>query len=225
MYRLLLALLAVIAQAAEICPHDAKTSEWNSWTAKVGRRQCVANAVSANTAVAWPAAGIADAKVAGRVEFQLCCFESVARKPAPLRTGVGESSATTWQESSAGDEDDFPDLIEDDARTKRISFRGTLGDAEHPARVDVQLQCSASKFADQYALQFTVINRSPDPVEIVWDHLHDLEQRLKASSQPVAGGKGWVFLTKAKPTESLATVELKTPAGAVLARLQFDAWK
>jgi hypothetical protein len=131
----------------------------------------------------------------------------------------------TYQEESGSGEDDFPDLIEDDARTKRVSIRGSLGDPSHPVRVDVQLQCSASKFADQYALQFTIVNRSADPLEVVWDHLRDLEQHLKASSQPVAGGKGWVFLTRVKPTESVAGVELKIPSGETLGRFQFDAWK
>jgi hypothetical protein len=221
----LLILIALPIFAADDCPHDTTTSAWNSWTAAVGKRHCVANAVTSTETVAWPAAGIAEAGVAGRIEIQICCFESVAQRPAPLRIGDSSRSAMTYQEESAGDEDDFPDLIEDDARTKRISIRGTLGDPNHPARVDIQLQCSASKFADQYALQFTIVNRSPDRVEVLWDHLRELEQRLKGSSQPVAGGKGWVFLTRTKPTESRATVELKSLDGASLGRFHFDAWR
>ena len=58
------------------------------------------------------------------------------------------------------------------------SIRGTLGDAVHPVRVDLLLKCSASKFADQFAFQFVIANRSPDPVEVVWDQLRDLQRRL-----------------------------------------------
>jgi len=222
---ILLALLGSAAFAADLCPHDAAAAEWNSWTAKVGSRHCVANRVNTPAAVEWPAGGMAGARVAGKVEFQLCCFEEVKQSPAPLRIGGRELSAPTWQESSNGDEGEFPDLIEDEAHTKRIFIRGELGDAAHPVKVDVQLQCSASRFADQYALQFTVINRSPDAVEIVWDHLQEVAKRVKASAQPVAGGKAWVFLTRAKPEEAPATVELKTPAGESLGHFRFDGWK
>jgi hypothetical protein len=224
-----LALIAVFAcLAADVCPHPPATSEWNSWTAKIGRRNCLANAVSAKAAVEWPAAGIDQVKVADRLEFAVCCFSKEKAAPAPLRIAGQERQVATHAEVTHHAEDDdvdFPDLIEDDAHMRSASVRGTLGDPEHPVHVDIQLRCSASKFADQFAMQFTVIDRSADPVEVSWDHMRELEQRIHPSVQPVSGGKTWVFLTKSKPAEAVATVELKSRAGELLGRFHFDGWK
>ncbi|HKA01356.1 MAG TPA: hypothetical protein VKE70_32805, partial [Candidatus Solibacter sp.] len=84
--------------AADVCPHPAGNAEVNSWTAKVGRRSCVANAVSAKEAVEWPAAGIVQAKVAGRVEFAVCCYSKEAPKDAPLRIAGNERTIATHAE-------------------------------------------------------------------------------------------------------------------------------
>jgi len=226
MYLILLPLLALTAAgAADVCPPPPATREPRSWTAKIGARHCVAGVVSANSTVSWPAAGILQAESAGRIEFAVCCFAAQIERPAPLRIGDGERTVPTHLEAAdSADEDDFPDLIEDDARTKTVSIRGTLGDPAHPTRVDILLRCSASKFADQFAFQFTVIDRSPDRVGIVWDHLRDLERRITPAVQPVAGGKAWVFLSGARPHEAPATIELRTPAGVLLGRFRFDGF-
>src|SRR5207244_6387960 len=116
-----------------------------------------------------------------------CCFSKVAATPATLRVGASERSIPTNTEASQHKEDDepeFPDLIEEDAHMRSASIRGALGDVAHPVRVDVTLRCSASKFADQFAIQFTVINRSTDRVEVEWDHLKELERAGKPSRQP-----------------------------------------
>jgi hypothetical protein len=219
---LLLTWVALLAgHAADICPHPTGDG---SWSAKIGRRHCLANAVSATDTVDWPAAGIERAAVAGRVEFAVCCFSKEAAKSAPMRIGATEKSIDTHAEVTHHDEDDevdFPDLIEDDAHVRSASIRGTLGDAAHPLRVDIELRCSASKFADQFAMQFTVINRSADKVTIEWDHLRQMESRGKASVQ----GNTRVFLTKSRPTEAVATIEVKSPSGEILGRFHFDGWK
>jgi hypothetical protein len=106
-----------------------------------------------------------------------------------------------------------------------VSIRGKLGDPLHPISVDMLLRASASKFADQFAIQFSVINRSKDSVQVFWDHLSELERVLHPSVQPMRGGKTWVFLTRNTPTEAVATVELKSQTGQVLGRFQFDGWK
>jgi len=118
MHWILLSLLALTAaRAAEVCASPPATPEPRSWAAKIGARHCVAGAVSANRTVSWPAAGILPAEVAGRVEFAVCCFAAQIERPAPLRIGDGELTVPTHPEAadSAAD-DDFPDLIEDDAR-------------------------------------------------------------------------------------------------------------
>lgn len=213
------------ASGADLCPHGTGAGDAQSWASKIGSRYCVGNAVAGTGAVEWKAAGIEQATVAGSLEMALCCFSSEETKPAVLRIGARELSVATHQEGAdGGDDDDFPDLIEDDAQRKTVSIRGTLGDAAHPIRVDLLLKCSASKFADQYAFQFVVINRSSEGVEVAWDHLHTLETRLSPSIQTVAGGKAYVFLTRIKPREASATVEVKSASGAVLARIRFDGF-
>ena len=219
---------AASAYAAEVCPHQGKPGELESWTAKIGKRHCVANALDTTGAVEWPAAGIVQAAAAGRIELAVCCFSKVSEQRAAVRLNGSERTVPTQREIShheADDDAEFPDLIEDDAHLRNASIRGALGDPDRPVRVDLLLKCSASRFADQFAYQFVVIDRSADRVEIVWDHLRDLERRISPSVQPVAGGKAWIFLTKTKPTEAVATVEVKTPAGRVLGRFQFDGWK
>jgi hypothetical protein len=228
LHPLLLAALALTAHAADVCPHPASTVEAASWTARIGRRSCLAHAVSATQPVDWPAAGIDRASVAERLEFAVCCFSKEASVPAPLRIGDTERSVPTHTEVTHHTEDDdadFPDLIEDDAHIRSVSIHGVLGDPAHPIRVDILLRCSASKFADQFAMQFTVINRSADPVTVEWDHLRQLEARIRPAVQPVSGGKTWVFLTKTKPTEAVAAVELKSATGDSLGHFHFDGWK
>jgi hypothetical protein len=225
---LLLMLVASTLYAADICPHPSSPAAYASWTAKIGRRHCIAHTVTTTQSIEWPAAGIDRASVADRLEFAVCCFSKEATVSAPLRIGATERSVPTHAEvvhHTEDDDVDFPDLIEDDAHVRSASIRGVLGEPAHPVRIDIQLRCSASKFADQFAMQFTIINRSADEVAVDWDHLHEIEARIRPSVQPVAGGKTWVFLTKLKPAEAVATIELKTPAGEALGRFHFDGWK
>src|SRR5215475_15311227 len=110
----LLALLGFTLRAADVCPHPPSDAEYASWTAKIGRRHCLANAIRATHPVEWPAAGIDRASVAERVEFAVCCFSKEAAVSAPLRIGSAEHSAATHAEvvHRTGDDDaDFPDLI------------------------------------------------------------------------------------------------------------------
>src|SRR5437879_6033226 len=97
----------------------------------IGRRSCLAHAVTAAQPVEWPAAGIDRAAVAGSLEFAVCCFSKEATTPAPLRIGLTERSVPTHTEVTHHTEDDdadSPDLIEDDAHIRSASIRGVLGD-------------------------------------------------------------------------------------------------
>jgi hypothetical protein len=210
------------AHAADICPGPANAP---SYKAKSGQKWCVANSVEAKAPVQWPAAGIEHADAAGRLDVQVCCFRHVSSGPRKLTIGNRETQVETHHESpkAAGkeeEEDEFPDLIEDDAHGRAISIRGLLGDG---ARVDVLLRCTASRFADQYAFQFTVVNRSDKGVDVDWDHLRELRATASPNVQPVAGGMAYVFLTAKRPREALAVVEIKR-GGVVLGRFQFDGF-
>jgi hypothetical protein len=224
---LLAAALTALAYGAEVCPAPAKAvnaAPARSWSAKKGKLYCVGNEVRGAGAVVWPAAGIVQTEVRERVEMAVCCFDSELAKAEVMRLGPREFAVVTHQEGhdSNGDEDDFPDLIEDEAHAKSISIRGVLDDGGRAVRVDVLLKCSASKFASQYAFQFTVINRSADAVEIDWDHLRQMRAADAPSVQNVAGGTAYVFLTAKRPHEAGATVELKTKSGKLLGRFRFD---
>jgi hypothetical protein len=230
---LLAAAMSALAYSADVCPAPGTAGEGStdgqwSWAGRVGKLYCVGSEVRGRpVAVEWPASGIVRAVVEGRVEMAVCCFDSEISKPAQVRRGDDEFyMVPTHQEGhdSNGGDDDFPDLIEDEAHAKTVSIRGDLYDGERPVRVDVLLKCSASKFASQYAFQFTVINRSVDPVEIDWDHLRQMRAKGAPSVQNVAGGTAYVFLTAKRPHEAGATVELKTKSGKLLGRFRFDGF-
>jgi hypothetical protein len=225
---LLLPLLVWCAHAAELCPAPAgveNKTEWRSYAVKNGPKRCVANLVEARGTVEWPVAGIEHADVAERVEVAVCCYRHESAQPEKLRIGDRELTVETHREdpkpASKEDDDDFPDLIEDDAHGRAVAIRATLLDGERPVRVDVLLRCTASKFADQYAFQFTVINRSEKGIDVDWDHLRQVRAGSSPNVQPVAGGMAYVFLTATRPREAVATIELNL-CGRVLGRFRFD---
>jgi len=224
------------AHGADLCPAPASLPartvngpiRWASFSSKPTQKRCVANQITApGLAIEWPAAGIEKADVAGPLEVAVCCFRHESAHPEPLRFGDREITVETHREDPkpAGkeDDDDFPDLIEDDAHGRAISIRGTLGDPSHPVRIDLLLRCTASRFADQYAFQFTVIDKSPDKIDVDWDHLRKLRTASSPSIQPVAGGTGYVFLTAKRPREAFATIEVKA-SGHLLGRFHFDGF-
>jgi hypothetical protein len=217
---LVLAMAGVCAWAADLCPG----ADGTSYSARVGQKRCVANRVTAMDTVSWPAAGIERARVAGRLDVAVCCFRHESAQPEKLVIGDKESTVSTHREDpkAAGkedDDDDFPDLIEEDAHGRAISIRGMLVGA----KVDVLLRCTASKFADQYAFQFTVVNRSDKDVEVDWDHLREVRAASSPNVQPVAGGVAYVFITAKRPREAVATVEVKR-GDRVLGRFHFDGF-
>jgi len=212
---LVLTVVAACGWAADLCPTS-------------GPKRCAANRVTATDTVRWPAAGIEQASVAGQLDVVVCCFRRQSIQPEKRTIGGREETVPTHREDpkAAGkeeEEDDFPDLIEEDAHGRAVSIRGTLADGDKPVKVDVLLRCTASKFADQYAFQFTVINRSDKGVEVDWDHLRQVRAGSSPNVQPVAGGMAYVFLTAKRPREALATVEVKSGA-RVLGRFRFDGF-
>ena len=225
-----LPLLVWCAYGAEPCPAGpgvgGSMQVWSS-AVKVGAKQCVANVVEARDTVEWPAAGIERAEVGERLEVAVCCYRHESAQPEKLRIGEKELTVVTHREDpkAAGkdDDDDFPDLIEDDAHGRAVAIRGTLSDGGKPVQVNVLLRCTASKFADQYAFQFTVLNRSEKGVEVDWDHLRQVRAGSSPSVQPVAGGMAYVFLTPKRPREAVATIEVRVE-GRVLGRFRFDGF-
>jgi hypothetical protein len=227
---LLLPVLVWCAHAVEPCPDTpgiGGSMQYRSGSIKSGPKNCVENLVRAHDTVEWPAAGIEHADVWEVVEVAVCCFRHESAQPEKLRIGDKELFVVTHREDpkAAGKEDDdeFPDLIEDDAHGRAVAIRGTLSDGGKPVKVNVLLRCSASKFADQFAFQFTVVNRSEKGVEVDWDHLRQVRAGSSPNVQPVAGGMAYVFLTPKRPREAVATIEVKVE-GHVLGRFRFDGY-
>jgi hypothetical protein len=243
MKALVLTMAACIAAfAADVCPASTEVIAgaasgglgWSSRAAPVGKRQCVSNEAHNSTSAAipvwWPDAGIAMAVVQKDVEMAICCFSHESAQPGTVRLGADHQSmaVTTHREvvkprALDVDEHEYPDLIEDDARHRTVSIRGTLWADGAALLVDVVLKCSASQFADQFAYEFSLVNRG-DEAQIDWDLLRQMQAKASASVQPVAHGKVWVFLSADRPTEALATVEVRSKKGTLAGRFQFDGF-
>jgi hypothetical protein len=236
---LLLPLLAVSAWAADVCPAGeqeksgsvAGVLEWSAHTSRVRNLHCVGSELRKQPGepveVVWPNAGMDRVVVGDRVEFAVCCFEHTEPRPAPLKYGwpVQETAAAGYHEVGEDpDAEGFPDLIEEDARERTVSIRGTLWGDGKPVRVDLLLRCSASKFADQYAYQFSVTNRSEDAVEVDWDLLRRTQAEKPLAAQPHPKGAAYVFLSAIVPRETRGIIQVKTKSGAVAGRFHADGF-
>ena len=238
----LLIVSTVAAVAADVCPPSkaidsgtvAGAVSWSSRTTALGKRQCVSSEARnlTNTAapVVWTDAGIAMALVGERVEMAICCFSRERAQAGVLRYGTDarELAVTTHREvvkpgALEADEHEYPDLIEDDARHRTVSVRGTLWADGAPLAVDLVLKCSASQFANQFAYEFSVVNRGDDAA-IDWDLMRQLRAKVSPSVQPVPHGNVYVFLSNQRPVEALATVEVRSRKGTLAGRFQFDGF-
>ena len=234
-------LAAPLLRPAEVCPPGKTlwTSGapaavlWNSYQAapRPGKF-CVGNQLrnpSPNPVeVAWQAAGVEHATLKGDLSVAECCFDGVARANATLRAGsqiVEVTMNRAAEEGLANHEEGYPDLIEEDARIRTVSIRGTLSDSGRDVRVDLVLKCTASQFARQFAYQYSITDRSADPVEVKWDLLEKMRQRLTPSVQGASGGKTYLFLTDAAPREAEGRIELRTASGRTVAVFRFAGFQ
>lgn len=239
--RVLAVLAAPLLWAAEVCPpgRSAWTSgapaavSWNSYqAASRPGKLCIANQLrdeSSNPVeVSWQAAGIEQAVLKGDLSVAECCFDGVAAAKATLRAGsqfVGVTVSRAAEEGLANHKEGYPDLIEQDARIRTVSIRGTLSDSGRDVRVDLVLKCTASQFAKQFAYQYSITDRSADPVEVKWDLLDNMRQRLTPAVQAASGGKTYLFLTDAAPRETDGRIELRTGAGQAVAVFRFGGFE
>jgi len=231
------------AQAAEVCPaggsaeQDAVPAvvEWRSTAhALLKDRYCFANQVRnlgpVPLLVGWPDAGIDQAAVAGRLEVAFCCASAARTAPSRIWTGSPQKALAIRmrrepEEGSADREEGYPDLIESDARVKNYCIRGSLDADGTAVQVDLTLKCSASRFADRYAYQFAVSDRSAVPLRVDWDLLRQLRETVKPSVQPIPGGATYVFLSAHTPDEAEGIIEIRTKTGAPAARLRLNGYR
>ena len=227
---LALVLFTGLCGAAELCPHGAAEVskgvaagvEWQVYERQYpSPKHCIASTLTAQTTVSWRAAGIENAAVRGRLGVSLCCFDRVHGESGAITAGEIQSNAWSIRPAAEGagnHKEGFPDLIEEDARVSTIEIRGTLWDGSKSVRVDLLLKCSASQFAKEYAYQFTITDRSPDPIRLDWNLLDDLRSGLKPSVQVSGLTRTLLFLTKAEPQETESLFEITSLGGILLGK-------
>ncbi|HEV2446907.1 MAG TPA: hypothetical protein VGS58_13345, partial [Candidatus Sulfopaludibacter sp.] len=118
----------------------------------------------------------------------------------------------------------YPDLIEEDARVRTVSITGTLSAGGRDVRVDLVLKCSASQFAKQFAYQYSITDRSPDPLEVKWDLLQRMRQHAVPSVQPIPNGKTYLFLSDRTPREAEGRVEVRAKSGETVGVFKLDGF-
>jgi hypothetical protein len=234
------ALLCPTLWAAEVCPPgksyesggEPGTVQWRSYQAEprpgkfcVGTQ--VRNVSKAPLQIGLPEAGIERASLRGELQMAECCFDGVAAIKAVLHVD-GRSLPLNMKHSAeeglANHEEGYPDLIEEDARVRTASIRGTLTADGRDLRVDITLKCTASKFAKQYAYQYSITDRSLDLVDITWDLVDAMRKHVTPSVQDVPSGKTYLFLSDAAPREAEGRIEVRSRAGAVAGVFRLDGF-
>ncbi|MFY9727980.1 MAG: hypothetical protein WAJ87_20975 [Bryobacteraceae bacterium] len=238
-----LCLLLPLANAATVCPPGGPAEqggvpgvlEWHSAAHGLAQdRYCFANQVrnlgSTALSVHWPDAGIVRAVVAGQLEMAFCCAPAESSAASKLWIGTPEKPLAIRmrreaEEGGADREEGYPDLIESDARVKNYSIRGSLDSAGATVQIDLALKCSASRFADRYAYQFAITDRSPVKLTVDWDLLQRMREVARPSVQTIPGGVAYVFLSDRTPEEAEGVIDIRTKDGGPLARLRLDGYR
>jgi len=236
-------LLLPTAKAADVCPSGGPSErgaapgvlEWRSASRTTAKaRYCFANQVhnlgAAPVPVRWPDAGIDRASVAGQLEVAFCCASAERTAASQLWIGAPEKSLAVRmrrepEEGSADREEGYPDLIESDARVKNYSIRGSLAAGGATVQIDLTLKISASRFADRYAYQFAIADRSPVALRVNWDLLNEMERVARPSVQTIPAGSAYIFLSNRVPEEAESVIEIRARDGAPVARFRFDGYR
>jgi len=236
----LLALLTASAGlAADLCPPSGRPDTgsvpgvlaWTSFRGEVHGKYClgheIRNLSGKPLILSWVEPGLDQVWPADRLEVSVCCFDREQSRKTVLHYPDIDLSTIVHipaEEGLANHEEGYPDLMEEDARVRTVSIRGTLRMSDETLRVDLLLKCSASKFAKQFAYQFSITDRSPDEVNVDWDGLRDLRTIVSPSVQPIPNGKTYIFVTDRAPRERHSIVQLKTKTGQVAGIIRFPAW-
>lgn len=227
-------------RAAEVCPPgksyesggEPGTVLWRSYQAEPRPGKfCVATQVrnesKAPLEIGLPEAGIERASLRGELQMAECCFDGAAAIKATLHfdgRSLSLNMRHSAEEGLANHEEGYPDLIEEDARVRTASIRGVLAANGKDVRVDITLKCTASKFAKQYAYQYSITDHSPDRVDIVWDLVDVMRKHVVPSVQDVPGGKTYLFLSDAAPKEAEGRIELRARSGGVAGVFRLDGF-
>lgn len=225
-----------LAHAEDACPKAAMGTSTDirelSWTSGAGisygrtctRQQIVSHLSDTPLTIEWPAAGIFSAQIGAKLATSLCCFERSHTQAASLKYGAAGKSLTTAIDAGIEDDgDDYPDLIEDDARIMRSSFIGKLWDGSKFVDADIEFRAAASyPHSSQSVFQFIIVDRSSQRLNLSWD----LPVGLAKTMEPYyTGGQEsgrrqdiYVFFGKKRPAPAPGVVEVRTSEGKMLAR-------
>ena len=225
------------AFADDACPRasltdSAKTADL-SWTTGTGRsgtdRICTRHQISRTAAdsplaMAWQEAGVLSAQIGPGFVSSFCCFEAAEVEKSTLRYGDPPKSLEARVQSGAADDDDnYPDLIEDDAKSRRSSFIGKLWDGTQYINVDIEFLASASyAHLNQSVFQFIIVDRSSQPVIAEWNLLAEMRKTMQPYySRTSEGGRRqavYVFFARQRPSPMQGNVTVKTGGGKLLGR-------
>lgn len=181
--------------------------------------------------VAWRAAGVLDAKISGGFVTAFCCSEEVELRKDSLQYDepTRKNMETFVHVGLRGDNDDYPDLIEPDAKIKQSLFAGRLWDGSRYLKVDIELRASASHpHFGQSVFEFVIADQSPEPLRVEWDLLQEMSRKMKPFSTETPGTgyhlTTYVFFAKEQPTPRTGVVTLRTAAGKLLGRFAVEGF-
>jgi hypothetical protein len=239
-----LALWTTLAWSEGVCPKpvddqsgaDTEIS-WASGMQRIGAEKiCMRQQVSnlndaAPLPIVWPAAGILAAAISGPFERSFCCAEGQELQKEDLKYGASSKVLNTTVHTGTTDtNDDYPDLIEGDARTKRTAFAGKLWDGSRYVTVNVELRASASHpHFNQSVFQFVIIDQSSEALSFEWNLVEKLIKTIQpyVTGSPEGGGHRqttYVFFGKEQPAPAGGVVEIKTSSGTLLGRFDADGF-
>lgn len=233
--------LGVVAWAAEICPPKAASTisgtagvlRWSSFKGEPRPGKfCTGGEVRSPSPldVSWLDAGIEKAAVSGWLQVAECCFDRVEQRESNLQVGQPPKAfaVSLWSaadEGLANHEEGYPDLIEEDARVRQMSIRGSLLVGGKEVRLDVLLKSTASQFGGQYAYQYVITNRSTPQVQVDWGQLAEMKKRIRPSVQPSANTITYIFLSHLQPREVDSRIVLTAGGGIPLSTLQMGGFQ
>jgi hypothetical protein len=86
------------------------------------------------------------------------------------------------------------------------------------------LKCTASQFARQFAYQYSITDRSADPVDVEWDLVENMRAKIKPAVQAIPSGKTYLFLTDIAPKEAEGRIVVRTRSGVTAGTFRLDGF-
>lgn len=234
-----------LLHGGEVCSQPVTAQSGNSpevsWSSaskqlapkKICTQQEIAPKSASPLAIVWPGAGILQATVADRFLVGFCCLEQSTVRKDSLRYGTPQLTLATRLIAAAGDpdkDDEYPDLIEDDAKSIQTLFKGSVWDGSRPVKLDLELRAAASHpHLKQSVLQFVVVDESSEPVSVEWDLVHKLSATAKPFFTETPKEKAhrettYVFFSGKRPAPARSVVEVRSRSGTILGRFAVAAF-